>query len=920
MSLQLIYTSADQLLDTAGSGYGIVARSEELSPALCRKLCDISRWRESPGKEEQYSYHILQNNGKDYHVLSCVRNCCVDHTGRGCMLAHHLILLPDEVAAMLHNDFHPTPAGVALALISCGFWVKKWDGMPRYLVGEPQLSADDLPLAEDQPIWKRLTGHKSNAKAFFTPPFDRDCLVAIPKNVSAKDILSLLHESDWLSPSQGWGKSFTTCADEKDTYADTLRMVCSHESPLVLKAMRTGHPVLPISAELQLETAIAAQAAAPGGQPELKPERMIPTYQYTEEPDSEIYGIRNPERRRKILLTGAVAGALLMLGSGTYWALHPAEVSHKAARIPDAAMGMLKLTQAQNALSKAGSIPYNDEQVAELLEKTELLLQEASQKNTDEPRRQMLQDCLNMLQQASTATKHADNLRKLSAYARALKLNQAELALLYMLEATYERPVEEWQESLTLEERKDWQGLIQEEPMLNSFLNDPRLVEYFAKVTPPKAAEEPVVEEPQQTVTMIADAPLPALEGHAIPAPLAALAENIELQVADGELMVAIPQQDGQLTQVRRIPLKAKGNTMVISLNQDKTQGKIQLKAEGNAPTDLPEISWEQKDGVLAQVRCGESPAIICFPIPTDEQKLTNIILLPKWQIRLPDMASVRLPAASDELLKMTPEQLTSLAPTAEHLAMRLQMKDKSAFPWSMSNQESNINHSFSFSIPQLTGHNKIGELIIPEAAIPGWQCTATTAEADNRTTTMTLQTTRHVELPEKLQETLDKVVNTGCMGEVTQVDPVYSLAVMYCLCNELDRRDLTAKQRTSFETRMCTLFSHPQFCNMLHDIFSKRKDLLLSHRHATAANAAARRYRRLYTQNLRRSANRSYMRERICAILTAELRKTYQTETAALATPVPCVLQPVKVTTDESGDLIWSFTLTPAAPAPAKP
>lgn len=914
MSLQLIYTSAEQLLDSSASGYGIVARSEELPAPLCHKLTEISRWREGAPGEEQFSYHVLQHNGKDFHVLSCVRNNCADYTGRGCLLAHHMVLMPDEVAAMLHNDFRPTPAGVALALISCGYWVKKWDGMPRYLVGEPQLSADDLPVAEEQPVWKRLTGHKSNAKAFFTTPFDRDCLVTLPGGVSAKEKLSLLHESDWLSPSQGWGKTFTTCADDKDNYTDTLRLFCKADSPLVQKAMRTGHPVLPISAELQLETAIAAQASASQQPEQLKPERIVPTYQYTEEPDTEIYGIRNPERRRKLLLAGSAAAILLLAAGGAYWALHPAEVSTKAARIPDAAMGLLKLNQAEGALNKAGSVPYHDETVADLLSKAETLLQEAAQKGADETRRQLLQECVDVIQQASTATRHAHNLRKLSAHARALKLNQAQLALLYMLEATHERPVEEWQESLTADERQDWQNLIAQEPMLNSFLNDNRLVEYFAKVTPPapKEEEEPVVVEPPP---VIADAPAPALAGHPIPAPLAALAENIELQVEDGELIVATPQADGRITDVKRIPLNAKENTLNISLNADKTQGRIQLVTAENSAESLPTLSWEQKDGVLSHVRCGDAPAIICFPLPTEEKKLTNIILLPKWQIHLPDMTSAILPNLTDELLRITPKDLTSLAPTAEHLAMRLQMKDKSAFPWSEVTDwpKFESGHQFSFSLPMLTGNNLMGEITLQPDTMSGVQCKATASEAAEQQNTFTISTKREITLSQKLQDTLDRVVNTGCMGEVTQVDPVYSLAVMYCLCDELDKRNLTSKQRTSFETRMCTLYSHPQFCNILHKVLSKRKALLLSNRYATASNAAARRNRRAFTQNLRRSANRDFMRERICEILSEELRKTYASEATSLATPQPCILVPEKVTTNEEGDLTWSFSLSPA-------
>ena len=116
-----------------------------------------------------------------------------------------------------------------LALQKTGFWQQKWDEAPRYLTEGPTLSRDDLPSAEAQPTWKKLTGHKSNARAFFTPPYERDCLILVSPGTPAADILSLFHESDWLTHSRGWGVSFTTEADEGDSFPETLRMVTAYD-------------------------------------------------------------------------------------------------------------------------------------------------------------------------------------------------------------------------------------------------------------------------------------------------------------------------------------------------------------------------------------------------------------------------------------------------------------------------------------------------------------------------------------------------------------------------------------------------------------------------------------------------------------------------------------------------------------------
>ena len=208
MALQLIYTSAAQLLDSSQSGYGVVARSEVMPREMRRKLIELSRYRASSSRGisgPQCAYTTLTYANSEYHVLTVSQPAGADYSGRMCHLSHHLVLLPEEVAALLRNKYRPTPAGVILALAHSGFWRNRWEGPPRFLNGEPHLNPQDIPEADMQATWKRLTGHKSNARAFCTPPFERDCLMTVPEATPVKDVLQLWHESDWLSPHFGWG-------------------------------------------------------------------------------------------------------------------------------------------------------------------------------------------------------------------------------------------------------------------------------------------------------------------------------------------------------------------------------------------------------------------------------------------------------------------------------------------------------------------------------------------------------------------------------------------------------------------------------------------------------------------------------------------------------------------------------------------
>ncbi len=253
MSLQLVYTSAERLLEPGMSGYGVVARSEKMSLPLAKKIARLSNFKDFQRiAGPQYSYRIIDCAGQTYHILSCIQEAGSDYTGRNCHIAHHLALPKDLVRNLRQHQSRPTPAGIMLSLAKSGFWLKSWTGEPTRQLAEAYLSAESLPETSMQKTWLKWTAHKSNARAFSTPPYEHDCLITVPDDINPKDILKLINESDWLDHYRGWGKTFTTHGEAKDTFADTQRIFVVDGDTMEERAKRTGRPILRIHAECHL--------------------------------------------------------------------------------------------------------------------------------------------------------------------------------------------------------------------------------------------------------------------------------------------------------------------------------------------------------------------------------------------------------------------------------------------------------------------------------------------------------------------------------------------------------------------------------------------------------------------------------------------------------------------------------------------
>lgn len=524
MSFQLIYTSALNLLDSPGSGYGTVARTEDIPRRLAQKLENISTYRdpnESGITGTQFTYQILEYNGAAYHVLSATRSAGADYSGRACHITHHLALTPEEVIALKNNDKRPTPAGIILALQQSAFWVDSWQGEPRLLNGEPRMSASSLPDATTQAHWKKLTLHKSNARAFFTPPYDRDCLCIVPEGVTSDDILLLLHESDWLSVSRGWGKTFTTHGTTSDSFSFTRRIFTIAGTAVAAKIEKLGKPRLEISTDMQLPQP-PEEHQAPGsstmqhpmqasGAEEDEPPTSSPftsPYRYCESDDADTYDL--PRKGINWLrISGLTLGIGILIGGGLLLQFgvpnrhplqmteddSPAEESERSDASP--AQDAHNLRGLVDRLREFTQAPYDRTAAQRTLDR--LAAQVRQLPFPDSPDASAFLACLTSLKDADRlSSDYAAELISLMQYAHQFRLDEHALAKLFMHQVTYARnPDRVWLDALNAEYPR-WAFLFSRFSGMPVWMHR----EFGAHMDPiiRRAAEEPTLGTPHQLV------------------------------------------------------------------------------------------------------------------------------------------------------------------------------------------------------------------------------------------------------------------------------------------------------------------------------------------------------------------------------------------------------------------------------------
>lgn len=929
MPLQLIHTSAPHLLDSTSAGYGTVARSEALSKALCTRLTALSIMREPKGKAAttgpQFSYSVIDHAGVAWHVLSCVQNAGADYSGRGCHIAHHLVFHQDEIHTLLSSILRPTPSGITLALYRTGFWCAKWEGAPRFLNGEPELSPEDLPDASNQPTWKRLTQHKSNARAFYTAPFHRDCLVTVPRHTPSTDVLQLFHESDWLTQTRGWGVTYTTEADDADSYAETLRMVTVPDSPLVQKAIRTGHPVLSIGEGMELPLPCPAgepPLSAPLSPAQKEPfsgdmiraiARSVSHYHYTEEPDWLMFDVRpgSSGGRSAALATCGIA-AVAMLGA---WCLYTPEASvplaeagpeHTSAlpSVPDNVYRLAQLLQAR----------YHHESAAELINQLSAIAE-----NT--PEDSLILESAAILQNArQSGTRHAAAIKRLCECARLLGLKDSELALLYLRESTHGTTPAEWKKQFDGNQLTDWLTLKQSEPQLMPLMNTPELKDYMplpsapattilaTADTAPAPAEEDTQEQPVQQgrVSLI---PSTAVSGAPLPPELEKLIPTLPVSISTGAFVVSCFDKGGELQPAQRLELSPPGYRLYITPTEKP--GEFLLKpehADGN-PSPVPACTLTIRNGSIHRISCEGREAVVCFPVPSKEDFHTNIILASTFAIPLPRGKGLTLPPAAEAGLDVSPDNLEFVTASIATDAPKVRLCHKKTFPWVI-NKRHTERSRFTIKLPVLTGHNSMQQTG-GELSTYTWDEARVSKETDS-VTTVHCEVEHLPDLPRRLERAFELVMNSPGCGEFKSKDKSLTLGHLYYICCALANEKLTNAERRKLYQAYFNLFANKQFNQVLMRIFANDTMLHLTPQEAGSNHLKSLKIRNNIKKLLSNRGIRDLIRRRICEVLTRTLYAAYTQEQQELEkkkdSPPLFLLRNIAI--GDHGELLWQFSL----------
>lgn len=483
MSFQLIYHS--KVAPGRKPEGQMTARSRTILTALEQELIDLSP-QLYPGNSTsavtQFSYLQLECCSTTFHVLSSLQTSPLPGDEQE-FTAHHLALTHDEVQALRRNASRPTPAGVILALSNIGLWCTSGAASRfGYIDDEPRLTAAALPEAELQPTWKSLTGHKNNARAFFSPPYDRSCLVTIPADMSSREVLLLLHESDWLSSTRGWGKTFTTQAGPYSGHLNYQRTVLAPGTKVPTNDKR---PILPISAELELNynDTPAPVSSTPGiinrsQSTGFTGDTGYLPYKYTETPDEDIYDIM-PQPNKLVRWSCYLGGAALLWLSIS---LISGLMMDDAVEITGNIITRINTEEDALLLSRLASSTYSHESTERHLSKFEARLRNLPASDESQPRSQLL-DCVQLLRLASHSPQgHPARLRLLRKCATTLKLREEDICKLYMNEAIYNCTPEDWQRYLTDGEKTDWESLLKDFPAMAEWLTQPPFDSYLQPI------------------------------------------------------------------------------------------------------------------------------------------------------------------------------------------------------------------------------------------------------------------------------------------------------------------------------------------------------------------------------------------------------------------------------------------------------
>ena len=256
---ELIFTSSPRGLQVGKSGFCTVAASRDMKPGLVRMLESLSGYRHlfPPGTPEAkknpvaYSY-VRAKVGNDYQfVLSRVRDCGVDYSGRSNKIAHHLSL-----------DSNIQSSSPTRTLLEKGFFENSWDKPAEIL--PPRSLPEKFSKPSPCHFWEKVTGDAGWAGELIESCQMNKTVYLIVK--PSTPVMALIHQAISLLPAQQqWQYTFCTFYRRMPPNVDCqIRCVMAGSNEMELTRQSTGNVLIDLTAPLGKSLSCWAENARQG--------------------------------------------------------------------------------------------------------------------------------------------------------------------------------------------------------------------------------------------------------------------------------------------------------------------------------------------------------------------------------------------------------------------------------------------------------------------------------------------------------------------------------------------------------------------------------------------------------------------------------------------------------------------------------
>ncbi len=347
---ELIFTSSSRGLQVGKSGFCTVAATAGMTPGLIRMLESLSGYRHlfAPGTPEAkknpvaYSY-VRAKVGNDYRfVLSRVKDCGIDYSGRSNKIAHHLSLTSNIQSSS------PTRT-----LLEKKFFVDHWEKPAA------NLPPRELPGKFSKPspctFWQKIAGDAGWAGELIESCQMKKVVYLVVK--PSTPVMGLIHQAISLLPAdQQWHYTFCTFYRQMPPNVDCqIRCVMKNSPEMELTRQSSNNvlidltkplgkslscwaenarkgisiegqrPVEPIPAPSEIDRQRAGRRALPSAMPDLRASAkneppMLKRRQEPPEEELDVLEIEPTPLWKRALVAGIVA---LVLGGITSVVMYP---------------------------------------------------------------------------------------------------------------------------------------------------------------------------------------------------------------------------------------------------------------------------------------------------------------------------------------------------------------------------------------------------------------------------------------------------------------------------------------------------------------------------------------------------------------------------------------------------------------------